>query len=105
MIGVFVSIDAWVLMASMSDIPFRGFSSRDAEKITDSGRLVLRWREPYPRVSCKFYRDVAAGAADHGQRSQEEIWSLSTFHGLCCVCYRALLSTFLYLVPALMPPL
>ena len=43
--------------------------------------MVLRWGKPDACVSRKFYGDVASGAADHGQRSQEEIRSLNISHG------------------------
>jgi len=67
----------------MTDVPFRGFSSLHPEKITNGGRVVLRWRESDACVPCKFYGYVTSGSADHGQRSQEEIRSLNISHGLC----------------------
>ena len=60
----------------MTDILFRGFSSFHPEKVTDSGRVVLRRGEPDACVPRELYGDVTSGTADHGQRSQEEIWTL-----------------------------
>ena len=72
-----------ILMVFNTDILSRGLSSRNAEEITHSSRLVFRWRELDPCVSCKFHGDVTFGAADHGERAQEEIRALiGTFHGL-----------------------
>ena len=67
----------------MTDGPFRGLSSLHTEEVTDSGRVVLRRGEPDACVPRKLYGDVTFGAADHGQRSQEEIRSLKISHGLC----------------------
>jgi len=59
---------------------FRGSNSHHSEKITDSGRVAFRWRVPDACVPRKFCGDVTFGAADHGQRAQEEIWTLIALH-------------------------
>ena len=64
---------------SMTEIPYRGFGSHNAEEITGSDRMVFRWRDFDSCVSGKFYRDVTPGTTDHGQCSQEEIWTLIRF--------------------------
>jgi len=87
----------------MTDVPFRGFSPLHAEEITGSGQLVLRWREPDTCVPRKFYGYVTYGAADHGQRSQEEIWSLNISHGLCMFVVEHLCPPFLVYISFVTP--
>ena len=38
--------------------------------------MVFRWRDRNTCISCKFHRHVTFGPTDHGERSQEEIWTL-----------------------------
>ena len=81
MIGVSVSRDI-TLRVFVINLSFRGFSSQHAEEITDSSRMAFRRRDYDACFPGKFYGDVAAGAADYGQRSEEKIWTLNHFHGL-----------------------